>query len=249
MRAASATSYAVEKPVTGRHWRRTRHTPGAPEVQSFLTQKSLRQEPILRNFRVKMGRKGALPSDPGKQEEEPETKGMPKETTETEETRADQRTAPKQEDIGATSGHLKEGRTRRQYSKIPAMLWEERGLHRGSECDWQTLASDSPYTWGTGRVELPDPEVLGTGTNPEELLGEDGQKRDSAVRPREAGEGARDKGNAGGEDEDGPEDGARAGRHRGHQSPSEGREDQEAILQNPGHALGRTWPPQVCGQG
>ncbi|KAJ1177187.1 hypothetical protein NDU88_002449 [Pleurodeles waltl] len=44
---------------------------------------------------------------------------------------------------------------------------------------------------------------------------------------------------AGGEeDEDGPADGRQAGRQRGW-------EDQEAILQDPGHALGGAWPPQV----
>ncbi|KAJ1151934.1 hypothetical protein NDU88_004713 [Pleurodeles waltl] len=112
-------------------------------------------------------------------------------------------------------------------------------------CDGPTLASDPPYPWGTGLAELPNPEVLKTGTNPEELPGKDGQKSDSALRPREVGGGTKDEGNAkqddrnGGEDEDGPEDGAGAGRHWGHQSPSEGGEDQEAILQNPSYALGR----------
>ncbi|KAJ1135534.1 hypothetical protein NDU88_001973 [Pleurodeles waltl] len=126
-------------------------------------------------------------------------------TSETEEkARTDLRTAHEQEDIGTT------------------------------RCDGLTLASDPPYPWGTGRAELPDPEVLGTGTNPEGLLGEDGQKRDSALRPGRTGGGARDERNAegddsnirnGGEYEDGPVDGARAGRHRDHQSRSEGGED------------------------
>ncbi|KAJ1100038.1 hypothetical protein NDU88_005127 [Pleurodeles waltl] len=121
--------------VTGRHWRRTRHTPGASDVRSSLTRKSSGQEPILGNFWVKTGRKGTLPSDPGKKkEEEPETTGTPKETTaplRTEKkTWMDLQTAHKQEDIEATSRHLKKGRTGRQYSKTPATLWEERVLHR-----------------------------------------------------------------------------------------------------------------------
>ncbi|KAJ1135535.1 hypothetical protein NDU88_001974 [Pleurodeles waltl] len=82
-----------------------------------------------------------------------------------EKARTDLRTAHEQEDIGTTSRHLKEGRTRRQYSKTPATLGEERGLHR------PTLATDPPYPWGTGCAELPDPDVLGTGTNPEGLPG------------------------------------------------------------------------------
>ncbi|KAJ1177246.1 hypothetical protein NDU88_002507 [Pleurodeles waltl] len=109
-------------------------------------------------------------------------------------------------------------------------------------CDGPTLSSDPPYPWGTGRAELPDPEVLGTGTNPEDLPGEDGQKRNSTLRPEAAGGRAREEQNAKGEDSnsgsgrndvDGPADRARTGRHRDHQSPSERREDQEVILLTP----------------
>ncbi|KAJ1213685.1 hypothetical protein NDU88_001317 [Pleurodeles waltl] len=46
-----------------------------------------------------------------------------------EKTRKHPRTAHEQEDTEATNRHLKEGRTRRQCSKTPATLWEERGLH------------------------------------------------------------------------------------------------------------------------
>ncbi|KAJ1107739.1 hypothetical protein NDU88_005128 [Pleurodeles waltl] len=74
------------------------------------------------------------------------------------------------------------------------------------------------------------------------------RRQDSALRPEEAGGGSREEWNAkgensnigkGGKDEDGPVDCERAGRHWGHQSPSEGREDKEAKLQDPGHALRR----------
>ncbi|KAJ1217683.1 hypothetical protein NDU88_005275 [Pleurodeles waltl] len=94
----------------------------------------LGQEPILKNFWVKTGRKGTLRSDPGKQVEKPGKNGTPKERTATsgteEKTRMDPQTAQEQEDIGATSRHLKEGRTRRQYFTTTAMLWEECGLRR-----------------------------------------------------------------------------------------------------------------------
>ncbi|KAJ1191058.1 hypothetical protein NDU88_000375 [Pleurodeles waltl] len=97
--------------------------PGAPAVQSFL-----------RNFWVTTGRKGTLRSDLGKQEEEPEKNGTLREKKTAsgaeKETVTDPRTAREQEDIGTTSSHPREGRTRRQYPKTPATLWEERGLRR-----------------------------------------------------------------------------------------------------------------------
>ncbi|KAJ1099713.1 hypothetical protein NDU88_004812 [Pleurodeles waltl] len=42
----------------------------------------------------------------------------------------DPQTAREQEDIGTTSGNPREVKTRRQYPKTLAMLWEERGLCR-----------------------------------------------------------------------------------------------------------------------
>ncbi|KAJ1164487.1 hypothetical protein NDU88_004924 [Pleurodeles waltl] len=121
--------------VTGQHWRQTHRTPGAPDVRSFLTRKASRTGPNPEALPGEDGqsRKGTLRSGPGKQEEEPETNGTPKEMTATsgteEKTSMDPRTAHEQEDIGAISRHLKEERTRRQYSKTPAMLWEDGGLH------------------------------------------------------------------------------------------------------------------------
>ncbi|KAJ1219167.1 hypothetical protein NDU88_006738 [Pleurodeles waltl] len=93
---------------------------------------------------------------------------------------------------------------------------------------------------------LPDTEVLGAGTNCEELPGDGWKKRDSSLQPGSAGGGAREERNDEGEERDigsgkgggeGPTEGARAGGHWDHQWQSERREDQEAIPQNPGHAL------------
>ncbi|KAJ1202830.1 hypothetical protein NDU88_006625 [Pleurodeles waltl] len=94
-------------------------------------------------------------------------------------------------------------------------------------------------------MELPDSKALGTGTNPEVLPGTNGQKK-NAARDLSAREDSKEPEKtrtptetpAGGEeDEDGPTDSRQARRQRGG-------EDQEAILQDPGHALGRAGPPQ-----
>ncbi|KAJ1141639.1 hypothetical protein NDU88_007967 [Pleurodeles waltl] len=109
-------------------------------------------------------------------------------------------------------------------------------------CDGPTLVSDLPYPGGTRSTKLPDPEALGTGANPEVLPGTKGQKRNVASDPGEqedseepvtTGTQTETKAPAvGGEDKDGHVDGTQAGRQRGG-------EDQEAILQDPGHALGK----------
>ncbi|KAJ1116444.1 hypothetical protein NDU88_004655 [Pleurodeles waltl] len=89
-------------------------------------------------------------------------------------------------------------------------------------CDGPTLSSDPPYSWGTGRAELPDPEVLGAGTNPKELPGDGRKKRDSSLRPEGAGGAGEERDDEGEEHDigsrkggsDGPADSARAGGQR-----------------------------------
>ncbi|KAJ1204572.1 hypothetical protein NDU88_000018 [Pleurodeles waltl] len=109
--------------VTGRHYHRTRDTPGAPAVQSFLTRKSSGQEPILRNpgdgrkkrdSSLRPGEAGGGAGEERNDEGEEHTSGAEKEAV------TDPRTAREQEDIGTTSGDPREVRTRRQYPKTPA---------------------------------------------------------------------------------------------------------------------------------
>ncbi|KAJ1188016.1 hypothetical protein NDU88_004781 [Pleurodeles waltl] len=98
------------------------------------------------------------------------------------------------------------------------------------------VASDPPYPEGTRSTELPDPDALRAGTNPEVLLGTKGKKKNAASDPRSREDSEEPETTrtptetpaGGGEDEDGPTDGTQAGG-----------KDQEAILQDPGHAPGR----------
>ncbi|KAJ1152574.1 hypothetical protein NDU88_005349 [Pleurodeles waltl] len=99
-----------------------RHTPGAPDVWSFLTRKSLGRDPILRNFWVKMGRKGTRCSDREKQEEEPEKNETPKETKATSGMEEKMRTDPQtgeQEDIGPPVAIGRRGGPEGHTPKLP----------------------------------------------------------------------------------------------------------------------------------
>ncbi|KAJ1153211.1 hypothetical protein NDU88_005972 [Pleurodeles waltl] len=139
------------------------------------------------------------------------------------------------------STQLESRRERVTLTSIQASLHgADYGSNKAQECDRPSLSSDPSYPWGTGRAELPDPEVLRAGTNPEELPGDDRKKRDSTFRPERAGGGDGEERDTEGEennigsgkgDGDGPADSVRAGGHRDHQLPSERREDQEAIPQ------------------
>ncbi|KAJ1199413.1 hypothetical protein NDU88_003249 [Pleurodeles waltl] len=106
----------------GQHYRRTRHTPGAPAVQSFLTRKSSGQEPILRNFQMMTGRKGTLRSDPGKQEQELEKNRTSKEKKTTsgaeKETVMDPRTVQEQEGSGPPVAIREKGGPRDNTPKL-----------------------------------------------------------------------------------------------------------------------------------
>ncbi|KAJ1109591.1 hypothetical protein NDU88_006951 [Pleurodeles waltl] len=146
--------------------------------------------------------------------------------------------------------------------------------------------SDPPYSWGTVIVEIPDSDILQSGTNRVGLPGDGRQKqalrsvtRGEKVEKNAATAGEKTEKNAAMAEEKAEENSAakekekavkdteaaaerkagevsaavwewRAGKTPGPPAaPRDATEDQEAVHQNSGHALGRAWPQQMCGAG
>ncbi|KAJ1180955.1 hypothetical protein NDU88_006166 [Pleurodeles waltl] len=136
-------------PVTGQHCRIC-HTPGAPALRRFPIRKSSGREAIGLDFRVTAGRNRPFAPSPEEEDEKAGKEGArtgreKAAASEREKAVKDPRTErkgrqqmPRQRLLQWRTGRTPEPqqhrkaqrRTKRQFTRIPATLWEERGLSR-----------------------------------------------------------------------------------------------------------------------